>query len=88
MEVLGIKDARSLSEPERYKGYVPDNEYQYILNNPERSFVYMVTSVFSDPTLHIIPGTALKDLIARIASITIWWSDWSSKVEKKWKPPI
>jgi hypothetical protein len=38
------------------------NEYQHILNNPERSFVYVVASVFSDPTLHIMPGTALKDL--------------------------
>jgi hypothetical protein len=38
------------------------NEYQHILNNPERSFVYVVASVFSDPTLHIVPGTALKDL--------------------------
>jgi len=112
-EVLGVKDARVLTEPERYKGYdieskMPDgspkyievkasrdwlpsieltrNEYQHILNNPERSFVYVVTSVFSDPMLHIIPGTALKDLIP--AGITIWWSDWSSKVKEKWKPPI
>jgi hypothetical protein len=112
-EVLGIKDARVLTEPERYKGYdieskMPDdspkyievkasrdwlpsieltrNEYQHILNNPERSFVYVVVSVFSDPMLHIIPGTALKDLIP--ARITIWWSDWSSKVKEKWKPSI
>jgi hypothetical protein len=62
------------------------NEYQHILNNPERSFVYVVVSVFSDPMLHIIPGTALKDLIP--ARITIWWSDWSSKVKEKWKPSI
>jgi hypothetical protein len=112
-EVLGVKDARVLTEPERYKGYdiesrMPDsspkyievkasryeaveieltrNEYQHILNNPERSFVYVVASVFSDPTLHIIPGTALKDLIP--ARITISWSDWPSKVKEKWKPPI
>ena|GEM_PF-4240303 len=112
-EVLGIKDARVLTEPERYKGYdiesrMPNdspkyievkasrygvveieltrNEYQHILNNPERSFVYVLTNAFSDPTLHIIPGTALKDLMP--ARITIWWSDWSSKVKEMWKPPI
>jgi hypothetical protein len=91
MEVPDIKDARPSSESERYKGYdivfkMPDNEYQHILNNLERSFVYVIASVFSDPTLHIIPGTALKDLIP--ARITIWWSDWSSKVKEKWRPPI
>jgi len=112
-EVLGVKDARVLTEPERYKGYdiesrTPDgspkyievkasrdwlpsieltrNEYQHILNNPERSFVYVVASVFSDPTLHIIPGTALNDLIP--ARIIISWFDWSSKVKEKWRPPI
>jgi hypothetical protein len=112
-EVLGVKDARVLTEPERYKGYdiesrMPDgspkyievkasrdwlpsieltrNEYQHILNNPERSFVYVVASVFSDLTLYIIPGTALSDLIP--ARITIWWSDWSSKVKEKWRPSI
>jgi len=92
MEVPGIKDAHPLSESERYKGYdivvfkMPDNEYQHILNNPEHSFVYVVASVFSDPTLYIIPGTALSDLIP--ARIAIWWSDWSSKVKEKWKPSI
>ena len=86
MEVLGIKDARSLSEPERYKGYVPDNEYQYILNNSERSFVYVVTEALSNPTLHVIPGAALRDLMP--TRIAIWWSDWFSKVRGKWKPPI
>uniref|UniRef100_A0A7J2U3E9 DUF3883 domain-containing protein n=1 Tax=Ignisphaera aggregans TaxID=334771 RepID=A0A7J2U3E9_9CREN len=112
-EVLGVRDARVLTEPERYKGYdiesrmrdgslkyievkasrsgVPDieltgNEYQHILNNPERSFVYMVTEAFSNPTLHVIPGTALKDLMP--ARIAIWWSNWSSKIIEKWKPPI
>jgi hypothetical protein len=112
-EVLGVKDARVLTEPERYKGCdiesrMPDgspkyievkasrdwlpsieltrNEYQHILNNPERSFVYVVASVFSDLTLYIIPGTALSDLIP--ARITIWWSDWSSKVKEKWRPSI
>ena len=112
-EVLGIKDARVLTEPERYKGYdieskIPDgslkyievkasrygvveieltrNEYQHISNNPERSFVYVVTNVFSDPTLHVIPGIALRDLMP--ARIIIWWYDWSSKVKEKWKPPI
>ena len=112
-EVLGIKDARPLSESERDRGYdiesgMPDsspkyievkasrdwlpsieltrNEYQHILNNPGRSFVYVVASVFSDPTLYIIPGTASKDLIP--ARITISWFDWSSKVKEKWRPPI
>jgi hypothetical protein len=112
-EVLGVKDARVLTEPERYKGYdiesrMPDgspkyievkasrdwlpsieltrNEYQHILNNPERSFVYVVVSVFSDPTLHIIPGTALADLVPE--RITIYYWSWSSKVKEKWRPPI
>jgi hypothetical protein len=112
-EVLGVKDARVLTEPERYKGYdiesrMPDgspkyievkasrdwlpsieltrNEYQHILNNPERSFVYVVTSVFSDPTLHIIPGTALADLVPE--RITIYYWSWSSKVKEKWKPSV
>jgi hypothetical protein len=112
-EVLGVKEARILSESERYKGYdiesrmhdgspkyievkasksgVPDieltgNEYQHILNNPERSFVYVVTEAFSNPTLHIIPGTALKDLMP--TRISIWWSNWYSRVREKWKPPI
>jgi hypothetical protein len=111
MEVLGIKDARSLSEPERYKGYdiesrMPDslpkyievkasrsgypdieltrNEYQHILNNPERSFIYVVESALNDPTLNVIPGTALVNLIPE--RITIYY--WSSKVKEKWKPPI
>jgi hypothetical protein len=92
MEVPGIKDAHPLSESERYKGYdivvfkMPDNEYQHILNNPEHSFVYVVTNAFSDPMLHIIPGTALWGLMP--TRITIWWSDWSSKVRGKWKPSI
>jgi hypothetical protein len=112
-EVLGVRDARVLTEPERYKGYdiesrmrdgspkyievkasrsgAPDieltgNEYQHILNNPERSFVYMVTEALSNPTLHIIPGTALKDLMP--TRIAIWWSNWFSKVRGKWKPSI
>jgi hypothetical protein len=98
-EVLGVKDARVLTEPERYKGYdiesrMPDNspkyievkasrdwlpsieltrnEYQHILNNPERSFVYVVASVFSNPTLHIIPGTALADLVSERITIYYW----------------
>ena len=112
-EVLGVKDARILSESERYKGYdiesrmpdgslkyievkasrsgVPDieltgNEYQHILNNPERSFVYVVTEALSNPTLHIIPGTALKDIMP--TRIAIWWSNWSSRVREKWRPQI
>jgi hypothetical protein len=112
-EVLGVKDARVLTETERYKGYdiesrMPDgspkyievkasrdwlpsieltrNEYQHILNNPERSFVYVVASVFSNPTLHIIPGTALADLVPE--RITIYYWSWSSKVKEKWAPPI
>jgi hypothetical protein len=112
MEVLGVRDARVLSEPERYKGYdivskmsdgspkyievkasstwyldieLTRNEYQHILNNPERSFVYVVTNAISDPTLHIIPGVDIKDLMARII---IWRSNWSSKVKVEWKPPI
>jgi hypothetical protein len=112
-EVLGVKDARVLTETERYKGYdiesrMPDgspkyievkasrdwlpsieltrNEYQHILNNPERSFVYVIASVFSDPTLHIIPGTALADLVPE--RITIYYWSWSSKVKEKWRPPI
>jgi len=112
-EVLRVKDARVLTEPERYKGYdieskMPDgspkyievkasssgypdieltrNEYQHILNNPERSFIYVVESALNDPTLNVIPGTALKDLIP--ARITIWWSDWPSKVKERWRPPI
>jgi hypothetical protein len=62
------------------------NEYQHILNNPERSFVYVVASVFSNPTLHIIPGTALADLVPE--RITIYYWSWSSKVKEKWRPPI
>jgi hypothetical protein len=110
-EVLGVKDARVLTETERYKGYdiesrMPDgspkyievkassrgypdieltrNEYQHILNNPERSFIYVVESALNDPTLNVIPGTALADLI--LERITICF--WSSKVKEKWKPPI
>jgi hypothetical protein len=112
-EVLGVKDARVLTETERYKGYdiesrMPDgspkyievkasrdwlpsieltrNEYQHILSNPERSFVYVVASVFSNPTLHIIPGTALADLVPE--RITIYYWSWSSKVKEKWAPLI
>ena len=112
-EVLGVKDARVLTEPERYKGYdiesrmpdgslkyievkasksgVPDieltgNEYQHILNNPERSFVYVVTEALSNPPLHIIPGTDLKDLMP--TRIAIWWSNRSSRVREKWRPQI
>jgi hypothetical protein len=112
-EVLGVKEARILSESERYKGYdiesrmpdgslkyievkasrsgVPDieltgNEYQHILNNPERSFVYVVTEALSNPTLHIIPGTALKDIMP--TRIAIWWSNWYSRVREKWRPQI
>jgi len=110
-EVLGVKDARVLTESERYKGYdiesrMPDgspkyievkassrwypdieltrNEYQHILNNPERSFIYVVESALNDPTLNVIPGTALADLIPE--RITIYY--WSSKVKEKWKPPV
>jgi hypothetical protein len=98
-EVLGVKDARVLTEPERYKGYdiesrMPDgspkyievkasrdwfpsieltrNEYQHILNNPERSFIYVVESALSDPTLNVIPGTALVDLIPERITIYCW----------------
>jgi hypothetical protein len=112
-EVLGVKDARVLTEPERYKGYdiesrMPDgspkyievkasrdwlpsieltrNEYQHILNNPERSFIYVVESALNDPTLNVIPGTALADLIPE--KITIYYWSWSSKVKEKWKPPV
>ena len=97
-EVLGVKDARVLTESERYKGYdiesrMPDgspkyievkasrsgypdieltrNEYQHILNNPERSFIYVVESALNDPTLNIIPGTALVNLIPE--RITIYY---------------
>jgi hypothetical protein len=69
-----------------YEPQTPDNEYQHILNNPEHSFVYVVTNAFSDPMLHIILGTALWGLMP--TRITIWWSDWSSKVRGKWKPSI
>ena len=60
------------------------NEYQRILNNPERSFIYVVESALNDPTLNVIPGTALVDLIPE--RITIYY--WSSKVKEKWKPLI
>jgi hypothetical protein len=110
-EVLGVRDARVLTESERYKGYdiesrMPDgspkyievkasrsaypsieltrNEYQHILNNPERSFIYVVESALNDPTVNVIPGTALDNLIPE--RITIYY--WSSKVIDKWKPPI
>jgi hypothetical protein len=110
-EVLGVKDARVLTEPERYKGYdiesrMPDgspkyievkassrgypdieltrNEYQHILNNPERSFIYVVESALNDPTLNVIPGTALADLIPK--RITIYY--WPLRVKEKWKPPV
>jgi hypothetical protein len=110
-EVLGVKDARVLTESERYKGYdiesrMPDgspkyievkassrgypdieltrNEYQHILNNPERSFIYVVESALNDPTLNVIPGTALADLILERITICVW----SSKVKEKWKPPV
>jgi len=59
------------------------NEYQHILDHPERSFVYVVTDALKEPMLHVIPGTALKDLIAEI---TIHLS--SSIIKEKWKPPI
>ena len=112
MEVLDVRDAHVLSEPERYKGcdiaskmsdgspkYIEvetsstwyldieltRNEYQHILNSSERSFVYVVTNAMSDPTLHIILGADIKDLMARII---IWRSNWSSKVKVEWKPPI
>jgi hypothetical protein len=75
-EVLGIRDARVLTEPEGGKGYdieskmsdgspkyievkasrdlypsieLTRNEYQHILNNLERSFVYVVTNALNDP---------------------------------------
>jgi hypothetical protein len=110
-EVLGVKDARVLTETERYKGYdiesrMPDgspkyievkasrdwlpsieltrNEYQHILNNPERSFIYVVESALNDPTLNVIPGTALADLIPK--RITIYY--WPLRVKEKWKPPV
>jgi len=96
---LEFKDARVLTESERYKGYdiesrMPDgspkyievkasrsgypdieltrNEYQHILNNPERSFIYVVESALSDPTLNVIPGTALVDLIPERITIYCW----------------
>jgi hypothetical protein len=113
-EVLGIKDARRLSESERGSGYdiesrMPDGspkyievkasrdwspnieltryEYWHILNNPERSFVYVVTNAFNDPTLHVIPGTTLRNL-KELMPARICWSDWFSKVKGRWKPPI
>jgi len=49
------------------------NEYQHILNHPERSFVYVVTDALREPTLHVIPGTELKNLLP--ARITISWWD-------------
>jgi len=60
------------------------NEYQHILNNPERSFIYVVERALNDPTLNVIPGTALADLIPERITICIW----SSKVKEKWKPPV
>jgi len=35
------------------------NEYQHILGNPGRSFVYVVANSSSDPTLYIISGIVL-----------------------------
>jgi len=61
------------------------NEYQHILNHPERSFVYVVTDALGKPTLHVIPGTELKDLVPEI---TIYWYWLSSRVKEEWKPPI
>jgi hypothetical protein len=114
-EVLGIKDARPLSESERDRGYdiesrMPDgspkyievkasrseepaieltgNEYRHVSDNPERSFVYVVANVFSNPTLYVVPGDTLDLEKFAPARITICWSDLSSKVKEKWKPPI
>ena len=114
-EVLGIKDARPLSESERDRGYdiesrMPDgspkyievkasrseepaieltgNEYRHVSDNPERSFVYVVANVFSNPTLYVVPGDTLDLEKFTPARITICWSDLSSKVKEKWKPPI
>jgi len=113
-EELSIREARPLTESERYKGYdieskMPDgspkyievkalrdryylsyssieltkNEYQHILNHSERYFVYVITDALGEPTLHVIPGTELKDLIPE--RVTIYWY---SKVKEVWKPPI
>ena len=73
------------------RGYYPDieltrNEYQHILNHPERSFVYVVTDALENPTLHVIPGTELKDLIPARITISCW--SWPSKVKEVWKPLI
>jgi len=59
------------------------NEYQHILDNPERSFVYVITEALSNPTLHVIPGTALSLILANVAI-----SFWRGAVKEVWKPPI
>jgi len=113
-EKLGVREARPLTESERYKGYdiesrmhdgspkyievkasvkpylvdieLTKNEYQHILNHPERSFVYVVTDALREPALHVMPGTELKNLLPARITISCW--DWLSKVKDKWKPPI
>ncbi|MCC6015189.1 MAG: hypothetical protein LM564_05755, partial [Desulfurococcaceae archaeon] len=64
------------------------NEYRHVSDNPERSFVYVVANVFSNPTLYVVPGDTLDLEKFTPARITICWSDLSSKVKEKWKPPI
>jgi hypothetical protein len=59
------------------------NEYSFILDHPDCSFVYIVTYALKDPELYIVRGTSLKDMIP---SITLTENDWKSKSESKWKP--
>jgi hypothetical protein len=59
------------------------NEYSFILDHSNCSFVYIVTYALKDPELYIVQGTSLKDIIP---SITLTENDWKSRSETRWKP--
>ncbi|MGC9202933.1 MAG: sacsin N-terminal ATP-binding-like domain-containing protein [Thermoproteota archaeon] len=58
-------------------------EYRFILENPEHTYLYVITNALKSPELHGIPGNLLKDMIP---SVTLVETDWESKTQFKWKP--
>ncbi|RSN77723.1 sacsin N-terminal ATP-binding-like domain-containing protein [Candidatus Methanodesulfokora washburnensis] len=60
------------------------NEYKFILDNPNNSFIYIVAFALKDPELYIMRGASLRD--ATISSITLAENEWMRICEKVWKP--
>ncbi|RLE48907.1 MAG: hypothetical protein DRJ31_06205, partial [Candidatus Methanomethylicota archaeon] len=58
-------------------------EYRFILDNPERTYVYVIANALKDPELHVVPGKSLKDMIPEITLETF---DWKSRTQLRWKP--